>query len=414
VTELVSISQEYILLRVAFIDYVLEPDKPGRTGLSGVVWDMASELVRQGHEAHVIASYHTREYPDPRVTVHNFPTPPFGYRNVVGHFWMLKRAAAIVRNLQPDIVHAPEYVSTAVLSQLGVQSPLVMTAPGNVFHRIRYGHSYEWYYLQILKWAARISARRCACIIAVSQEMKRWWEWTGSPAERVLCIPYGVDTERFHLVPDARTQLGIHPDKLLLLYAGRFAREKGLFDLLDALRLVKPLLRSDAVQIILAGEGAQLTALQQRVEMDGLHSVVEIRPWIPQHELKLWYSAADALLLPSYSEGFARVIPEALICGSPVIGTRITGTEDHIHDRLNGLLFDVGDTPALAQILQEVIQDSSHLRKMRSASLAYAQSHLTWASIMSSIVDQVYLPAVKLRVQSLHDASVRSGTRGIR
>ena len=38
-------------LRVAFVDYVLEPDKPGRSGLSDVVWDMASELVNQGSGA---------------------------------------------------------------------------------------------------------------------------------------------------------------------------------------------------------------------------------------------------------------------------------------------------------------------------------------------------------------------------
>ncbi len=52
-------------LRIGFVDYVLEPDKPGQTGLSDIVWDMASELVNQGHEPHVIASYHTDQYPDP-------------------------------------------------------------------------------------------------------------------------------------------------------------------------------------------------------------------------------------------------------------------------------------------------------------------------------------------------------------
>ena len=106
-------------LRVAFVDYVLDPDKPGRSGLSDVVWDMASELVNQGHEAHVIASYYTDQYPDRRVHVHNFPSPPIGYRNLIGHFWILKRAADIAKRLQPDIIHAPEYPA---LSEAGIPS----------------------------------------------------------------------------------------------------------------------------------------------------------------------------------------------------------------------------------------------------------------------------------------------------
>ena len=159
-------------LNIAFVDYVLEPDKPGRSGLSDIVWDMASELVNQGHEAHVVGSYHTTTYPDARVTVHNFPTPPIGYRNIAGQLWIIKRAADIVRHLQPDVVHAPEYLSTAVLSALGVRTPLVMTVPGNIYHRIKYGHSFEWWYVQVLKLAARRSARHCANIIAISQEMK--------------------------------------------------------------------------------------------------------------------------------------------------------------------------------------------------------------------------------------------------
>ena len=41
------------VLRIAFVDYVLDPKYPGITGLSDVVWDMASELVNQGHEVHI-------------------------------------------------------------------------------------------------------------------------------------------------------------------------------------------------------------------------------------------------------------------------------------------------------------------------------------------------------------------------
>jgi glycosyltransferase involved in cell wall biosynthesis len=381
-------------LRVAFVDYVLEPEKPGRSGLSDIVWDMAGELANQGHEAHVIASYHTTTYPDPRVVVHNFPTPPIGYRNILGQLWILRRAARIASELRPDIIHAPEYVSTAVFVALGVPAPLVLTVPGNVFHRIQHGHSYEWHYLEILKWAARVSARRCARVISVSQEMKRWWERTGSSPERTPWIPYGVNQHRFRQVPDARERLGIAHNCVLLLYVGRFAKEKGLFDLLESCSSIRDLLKPGEVQIVLVGKGPQADEMQRRIDAENLNQVVQIRPWIAQDELSTWYSAADALLLPSHSEAFSRTILEAMICGTLVIGSRITGTEDHIRDGVNGLLFPPGDTQALADILADVVRCPDRLRDMRMASLAYAQEHLTLDHIMRRIIREVYMPIV--------------------
>ena len=77
-------------------------------------------------------------------------------------------------------MHAPEYVSTALFSVYGVEHPLVVTVPGNIYERIENGNGYEWYYTQFLKWAAKTSAKRCASVIAISKDMKTWWEKTGS------------------------------------------------------------------------------------------------------------------------------------------------------------------------------------------------------------------------------------------
>lgn len=403
-----SIAEQHVhstqsALRIAFVDYVLNPRHPGRTGLSDMVWDMASELIDRGHEVHVVASYHTTTYPDSRVIVHHFPTPPMGYRNPLGHFWLLKRAAAVMRVLQPDIIHAPENVSIAVFAQLGMPFPLIFTVAGNVFHRIQHqGHSYEWYYLQILKWAARVAARHSAHIIALSQEMKRWWEWTGSPPERTTIIPIGADPVRFHPIDDARAQLGIPANKQVFMYAGRIAPEKGLLDLMQALARIRPLLTPETVQVMLIGTGPQTTQVRQQIQATRLDGIVQMIPWIAQHDLVRWYSTADALLLPSYSEGMARVIPEAMLCGTPVIGSRISGTEDHVFDGLNGFLFPAGAVPALSALLAQAITNPAMLRQMRPATLRYALEHLTWKTIVGRIVDEVYLPVLEERARAAH------------
>ena len=382
-------------LRVAFVDYVLEPDKPGRSGLSDVVWDMASELVNQGHEAHIIASYHTDKYPDGRVHVHNFPTPPIGYRNLIGKFWILKRASDIAKRLQPDIIHAPEYVSTALFATLGISTPLVLTTPGNIFQRLRKGHNYEWLSVQVLKWAARTSARHCAYVIAISKEMKRWWEWTGTPPERTPWIPYGIDPRRFHPVVDAKTRLGIK-SPLFFLYVGRFSKEKGLFDLLSALNQIRTTLKKH-VHVRLIGAGPLTAQIKEEIDYLDLNDFVTMQHWVAQEELPTWYSAADALLMPSWNEPLGRVMLEAMACGTPVVASETEGPKDHISHGENGFLFAPRDTEALATLLEQLIQQPEVLNRISSAALAYVKNNLIWGRIMKRIEREVYMGCLNLK-----------------
>jgi len=381
-------------MKIAFVDYVLEPDKPGFSGLSDIVWDMASELVHQGHEAHIIASYHTDQFPDPTVNVHNFPTPPIGYRNLIGQLWILKCASSVIKQLNPNLIHTPEYVSTAVLAALKVKIPLILTVPGNIFHRIQHGHNYEWFYVQFLKWAAITSSRKCAKVIAVSQEMKFWWQKTGSFPANTLYIPLGVNTDRFRPVLDAKRKLGFREDQQIYIFAGRFSYEKGLTDLIHATALIKKTIEDKGALFYLLGSGPIRGEIIQQIQEYGLNDRVKLIRWVSQENLVVWYSAADAILLPSYSEGFSRTIPEAMSCGTPVIGTKITGTEDHVQDGINGFLFTAHNVKELARILERCIQNPHTIRSMRSLTWGYAQKNFRWSQIVARIVNEVYRPVL--------------------
>lgn len=379
-------------LRIAFIDNILEPDKPGRSGMSDTIWDMAGALVAQGHEPHIIGSYQTTAFPDQRVQVHHFPTPPIGYRNIVGQTWMLKRAAAVSRHIQPDIIHARDYYATAVFTKLGVRTPLVLTVPGNIFKRIREGHGYEWYFTQVLKWAARVSVRHCARVIATSREMKQWWEWTGSIPERTPWIPLGVNVQRFQRVEHARERLSLSHNGPLLLYVGRFSREKGLLDFVAALGIIQELLIAQNARVILIGRGPQEDEIRKVIAAEGLESIVQLLPWAHQDELSTWYSAADVLVMPSWNEPFGKVMIEAMACGTPVVSAITEGAQDHIQEGSNGFLFPPHDVAQLANLVRRCVTHRQELSRMGQQAHAYVQEHLSWTHIAQRIVDEVYAP----------------------
>ncbi|MEA4906467.1 MAG: glycosyltransferase family 4 protein [Anaerolineaceae bacterium] len=382
-------------LRIVFIDYVLEPDKPGITGLSDLVWDMATELVNIGHDVHIVASYYTHVYPDNRVIVHNFKTPPIGYRNAIGQLLILYRASKIVKTLDADIVHAPEYVSTAVLGALAYKKPMIVTPPGNIYQQIRHhGYNGEWYYYQILKWALKTSIKYCDVIIASSTELKRLWEETGSDPNKTIYIPLGVNAARFSFVPLARKKLNLPAEKLIFLYVGRFSIEKGIGDLLEAFRLAGLSQYEDRVQIIFIGKGQIASEIESKLQASGLNKIVTIIDWVDQNQLSLWYSAADALFLPSWFEAFGRVLTEAFICGTPVIASQTGAARDHIVDGKTGFSFPPQDKHALAEILTTIITHPQLLKEMRPAVMAYTQGNLNWTRIMERILEEVYYPVI--------------------
>lgn len=378
-------------LRVAYIDDVLNPTAPGRSGMSDTVWDMAVALEQAGHEAHVIGSYANDTYPEPVEHVHNFDPPPMAYRNVIGHALRIWRTATILDVIRPDVVHGQDYFATALLTLLRPRLKVVLTTPGNIFARIASGKSgFEWYFAQILKVSALVSARRCARVIATSSEMRRWWGRTGTLPGRMELIPLGVSQRRFQYVPHARSLLGIEDDRIVLLYVGRFSREKGI---LETLAILPSLLDSSSnlpIQVVLVGGGPQDEDVRRSIERLGLQDYVTVVPWVHQSQLPAYYCASDVLLLPSFSEPLGKVMLEAMACGTPVLATSTEGPSDHVVEAVNGWLFPIGDFDALRSALSRLISNVSHLRGMRHG-VRESITHLGWDATMQTIIDRVYL-----------------------
>jgi glycosyltransferase involved in cell wall biosynthesis len=90
---------------------------------------------------------------------------------------------------------------------------------------------------------------------------------------------------------------------------------------------------------------------------------VETHPHVifagPVQDTGAYYAIADVLVLPSHREGLPTVVLEAQAAGKPVVGASATGIVDLVVDGETGLLFPVGDVPALAEALARLITDKA-------------------------------------------------------
>ncbi len=154
--------------------------------------------------------------------------------------------------------------------------------------------------------------------------------------------PLGVDTWTFcpyRRDPTFREQLCLPPDARLLVFAGRFAPEKNLHLLLQAVRrLGKP------YHLVLIGSGEALPRSRQTTFIPFVRDV---------RLLAQLLASCDALVHPGDSETFGLVVLEAMACGLPVIGAHAGGVAELV-DAQTGLLVAPGSVSALCEGIEAV------------------------------------------------------------
>jgi glycosyltransferase involved in cell wall biosynthesis len=156
-----------------------------------------------------------------------------------------------------------------------------------------------------------------------------------------------------HAFPDARPSLG--RGDFVVGFVGRFLQRKGLLTLIDAVALLP-----DSPLVILVGDGPDRSEIAAQARQRGVR--LELVGPVPHADLPAYYRTMDAFVLPSlttpgWKEQFGHVLIEAMLSGTPVIGSDSGEIPNVIGDA--GLIFPEGDADALACALRSLMQDAS-------------------------------------------------------
>lgn len=202
--------------------------------------------------------------------------------------------------------------------------------------------------------------------------------------ETGLWIGNGVDQTRFNpereglnkAAGEFRNEIEANPDDVVVCIVARLVREKGILELLQALRRLVPGNRT--VHLVLVGENAQgdrdsieesirdmirENAAGKRVHALGRRSDVEVI-----------LKASDIFVLPSYREGMPRSIIEAMSMGLPVIATDIRGCREEVADSETGYIVPVKNEKALAEAIQKLVDDEGLRVEFGKAGLLRARA----------------------------------------
>jgi glycosyltransferase involved in cell wall biosynthesis len=201
----------------------------------------------------------------------------------------------------------------------------------------------------------RIQANLAACrhLVCVCTELKNVALELGTPEEKVSVIGNAVDATLFHGGDreQARAQLGLPADKIVVLSVGHMTERKGFHLLIGAIAR----LRRDDVLLCIAGDGPQRSELDRLVAERGLGGRVRLPGAVRNEDLPAWYRAADLFVLASSREGWPNVLCEAQACGLPAVATRVWGIPEIVSRPELGVLVEdrseAGISAALAEAL---------------------------------------------------------------
>lgn len=184
----------------------------------------------------------------------------------------------------------------------------------------------------------------------------------------VSVIPYGLDTDLYRPIPEARKLLeafGVAPSMRVVLFVADWTsvRRKG-FELLDS--ALGALGHSPNTALVSLGRG-DAPKLQSQLTHVHLGSLTNDRM------LAAVYSMADLFVIPSLQDNLPNAVLEAMACGSAVVGFRIGGIPDMVREGVNGLLASAGDVNGLASAIQTLLADDRRRLDMGKASRDIAE-----------------------------------------
>ena len=199
-----------------------------------------------------------------------------------------------------------------------------------------------------------------ALIVLARVELEAYREFV--PGQQVLLLPNGIDCAPYAALarewPDPAAPLR-------LVYIGRLARGKGLYEALRGLALART--RGARARLVVAGSGPEESRLRRFVDHLGLAGEVSFAgPVFGDRKARL-LGGADAMLFASHSEGLPYALLESMAAGVPAIATRVGAIPDVVVDGVHGLLISPRDAEAVALAICRLAADRELPARMGTA-----------------------------------------------
>jgi glycosyltransferase involved in cell wall biosynthesis len=221
----------------------------------------------------------------------------------------------------------------------------------------------KWVRRLFLKWVYR----RVDSALYVGTNNKNYFLKHGIPEGCLFFAPHAVDNDRFaepdeaytREAADWRSNLGIGPDDIVVLFAGKLEPKKNPFFLLDLIKAIP----HDKFKALIIGNGILENKLKEQAEGDSRILFLDFQN---QQKMPVVYRLADLFILPSTGpdETWGLAVNEAMASGKPVLVSSKAGCAiDLVRDKENGLIMK-GNREEYIDFISGILTDKARLAEM--------------------------------------------------
>ena len=197
----------------------------------------------------------------------------------------------------------------------------------------------------------------------------------------------GVDMQHYSRTPEvmAAAQPIMRSGVFTFVFVGRVVRDKGINELVQAFARLNA--QESATRLILVGRFEDnldpvspqtRQTIEQNDSIEAVGSQADVRPWL---------AASDALVFPSYREGFPNVVLEAGAMGLPSIVTAINGSREIVVEGKNGVIVPPRDADALYAAMMRFVQQPRQVAEMAANAREMIASRFEKSFVEQCLID---------------------------
>lgn len=361
---------------------------PILNGVSVSIEALVRELRRQGHSVHIFTASHFR-HKDSDPNSYRFPateTPwTKGYPLAFPPFYPMVH---FFRKHKFDIVHTHTPWTIGFVGMRWAQSHGIPIVSTYHTHYDKYTHYIPFFPKRYLRYKiakhTNYYYNRVAHVITPSDASKRWLLRHSIHAP-ISVIPTGTPARRQVDRAVMRDQLGMDPEKKILLYVGRVAREKNLEVLFRA--AAKIFETHKEAEFWIVGDGPYREAAVELARSLNIGDRTNFVGFVERNDVDKFYACADIFMFGSMTETQGLVVSEAMSYGLPCVVVAGGGASASIIDGENGFIVK-NDPEAICERVRELLAYPLLYEKISAASVLTVQDFTMEA--MTNAVLNVY------------------------
>ncbi len=181
-----------------------------------------------------------------------------------------------------------------------------------------------------------------------------------------------------------KNQLGINQDDFVFIFVGRLVSDKGINEMIVAFKTL--LETQHSVKLLLVGNFEDALDPLSDSTMTIINSNENIMLAGYQDDVRPYFAIANALVFPSYREGFPNVVMQAGAMGLPCIVSNINGCNEIIVEGENGTIIPIKDAEAILQAMVKMTSDRQYYELMKESArrmiMSRYEQQLIWDAIL--------------------------------